>query len=125
MTEWMATPVRVLANLLLLVAVVLLLIGQYETLALIRLRGWFGMLILLASSLGIGWLCGGPEQATRRSLAVTTGARNAAVALVIVSRNFAGSPAVTAVIAYALVSILGTLLCAFLFAAVPVTSAAK
>ena len=55
----------------------------------------------------------------------TTGARNAAVALVIVSSNFAGTPAVTAVIAYALVSILGTLLCAFLFAAVPATSAAK
>jgi BASS family bile acid:Na+ symporter len=125
LTEWMATPVRVLANLLLLGAVVLLLFGQYETLALIRLRGWFGMLILLASSLGIGWLCGGPEQATRRSLAVTTGARNAAVALAIVSSNFAGTPAVTAVIAYALVSILGTLLCAFLFAAVPAASAAK
>ena len=125
LTGWMATPVRLIANLLLLGAVVLLLIGQYETLALIRLRGWFGMLILLATSLGIGWLCGGPEQATRRSLAVTTGARNAAVALVIVSSNFAGTPAVTAVIAYSLVSILGTLLCAFLFAAVPAARSAK
>jgi BASS family bile acid:Na+ symporter len=114
-----AKPVRVLANVMLLAAIVLLLVREYETLQLIRLRGWFGMLLLLAASLGIGWLCGGPGPATRRSLAVTTGARNAAVGLVIVSKNFADTPAVTALIAYALVSILGTFGCAFLFAAVP------
>jgi len=113
-----ARPIGLMANLLLVVVVVMLLMREYETLALIRLRGWFGMLLLLAASLSIGWLCGGPGRPTRRSLAVTTGAHNAAVALVIVSKNFADTPAVTAVIAYALVSILGTLACAFLFAAV-------
>ncbi len=112
-------PIRVLANLLLLGAVVLVLVQEYDTLKLIHLRGWFGILLLLAASLGIGWLCGGPGRATRKSMAVTTGARNAAVGLVIVSKNFADTPAVTALIAYALVSILGTLGCAFLFAAVP------
>jgi predicted Na+-dependent transporter len=76
------------------------------------------MLLLLAASLTIGWLCGGPGQATRKSMAVTTGARNAAVGLVIVSKNFADTPAVTALIAYALASILGTLGSAVLFAAV-------
>jgi hypothetical protein len=45
----------------------------------------------------------------RKALAVTTAARNAAVGLVIVTSNFAGTPAVTAVVAYALVSILGAL----------------
>ena len=74
------------------------------------------MLLLLAASLGIGWLCGGPGRATRKTLALTTGVRNAAVALVIVSSNFADTPAVTAVVAYALVSIFGTLGCALLFA---------
>jgi len=43
---------------------------------------------------------------------VTTGVRNAAVGLVIVSANFADTPAMTAVVAYALVSIFGTLGCA-------------
>jgi BASS family bile acid:Na+ symporter len=113
-----ARPIALLANLLLVVVVVMLLFREYETLGLIRLRGWFGMLLLLMASVGIGWLCGGPERPTRRTLAVTTGAHNAAVALVIVSSNFADSPAVTAVIAYALVSILGTLACALLFASV-------
>ncbi|MGE5195203.1 MAG: bile acid:sodium symporter family protein [Deltaproteobacteria bacterium] len=119
LTERIAKPVGLLANLVLLIVIVLILGREYETLAMIKLRGWFGMLFLLAASLGIGWLCGGPGPATRKTLAVTTGARNAAVGLVIVSSNFADTPAVTAVIAYALVSILGTLGCAFVFAAVP------
>ena len=124
-TGWMGAnhftpvPTALYGIVMLLAAIGLILVREYETLELIRLRGWFGMLLLLAASLGIGWLCGGPEPATRRSLAVTTGARNAAVGLVIVSKNFADTPAVTAVIAFALVSILGTLGCAFLFAAVP------
>ncbi len=114
----LAGPIRLVANLLLLGAIVLMLTNEYKSLELIRLRGWFGMLLLLAASLGIGWLCGGPGQATRKALAVTTGARNAAVALVIVSSNFAGTAAVTAVIAFGLVSILGTLACAILLAGV-------
>ncbi|MBL8795227.1 MAG: bile acid:sodium symporter [Planctomycetia bacterium] len=108
-----ARPFRLTANLLLLVVVALILASQYPTLGAIRPRGWFGMLLLLAASLGIGWLCGGPGPATRRALAVTTGVRNAAVGLVIAGDNFAGTPAVTAVVAYALVSIFGTLGCAF------------
>jgi BASS family bile acid:Na+ symporter len=114
LTRRVAKPIALLANVLLLGAVALVLASQFQTLALIRLRGWSGMLLLLAASLAIGWLCGGPGRATRKSLAVTTGARNAAVALVIVSGNFAGTPAVTAVVAYALVSIFATLGCALL-----------
>lgn len=108
-------PTNLLANLMLLTVVGLILATQYETLGAIRLRGWLGMMLLMAASLGIGWFCGGPAQGTRRAMAVTTGVRNAAVGLVIVSANFADTPAVTAVIAYALVSIFGTLGCAFLF----------
>jgi BASS family bile acid:Na+ symporter len=108
-------PISLLANLMLLLVVGLILITQYEMLGAIRLRGWLGMLLLLGASLGIGWLCGGPFQAARRAMAVTTGVRNAAVGLVIVSANFANTPAVTAVVAYACVSIFGTLASAILF----------
>lgn len=69
--------------------------------------------MLLFSSLAIGWLCGGPAQTTRKTLAVTTASRNAAVGLVIVANSFAGTAAATSVVAYALISILGTLGCAF------------
>jgi BASS family bile acid:Na+ symporter len=115
LSERTAPSLALAANLALLVVVVLLLVKEHETLAAIRPRGWFGMLLLLSASLAIGWLCGGPGRATRRSLAVVTAARNAAVALVIVAANFAGTPAVTAVIAYSVVSIFGTLGVALLF----------
>lgn len=116
-SEKIAKPVGLIANLLLLAAIGLVLAGEYESLTLIRLRGWFGMLLLLAASLGIGWLCGGPEERTRKSMSLTTAARNAAVALAIVSSNFAGTPAVTAVVAFSLVSIFGSLGCALLLGA--------
>lgn len=114
LAAWFARPITLLANVLLLAVVALILATQFPTLAALRLRGWFGMALLLAASLGIGWLCGGASPANRRALIVTTGLRNAAVALVIVSANFAGTPAVTAVVAYALVSIFGTLAWAIL-----------
>jgi BASS family bile acid:Na+ symporter len=111
----MCKPIAMLANLFLIAGVGLILITQYESLSAVRLRGWVGMLLLLTASLLIGWFCGGPAQATRKALALTTAVRNVAVGLVIVSTNFAGTPAVTAVVAYALVSILGALGCALLF----------
>jgi BASS family bile acid:Na+ symporter len=110
-------PLGLLGNLLLIGVVVLLLVQQYESLSSIRARGWIAMALLLAAMLGIGWVCGGPARATRKALAVTTGVRNAAVGLVIVSGNFADTAAVTAVVAYALLSIFATLGCAFLLAA--------
>jgi bile acid:Na+ symporter, BASS family len=118
LTQRVAKPLALLANVLLLGAVAVVLASHFRTLAVIQLRGWAGMLLLLAASLGIGWICGGPARATRKSLAVTTAARNAAVALVIVSGNFADTPAVTAVVAYALVSICATLGCAVLLGTV-------
>ena len=104
---------------MLLALVVLIIVTQYETLAAIRLRGWMGMGLLLLASLGIGWLCGGPGVMTRKALALTTATRNVAVALVIAQGNFAGTPAVTAVVAYGLVSTLGALGFALGFAGIP------
>jgi BASS family bile acid:Na+ symporter len=73
------------------------------------------MSLLLLASLGIGWFCGGVDFATRSAMAVTTTTRNAAVGLVIATSNFAGTPAVTAVVAYALISTLGALGFALVF----------
>jgi len=114
LTQWIARPVNRLANVLLLALVGLIVVTQYETLGAIRFRGWTGMGMLFLASLGIGWLCGGRDFATRKAMAVTTATRNAAVGLVIATSNFAGKPAVTAVVAYGLVSTLGTLGCALL-----------
>jgi BASS family bile acid:Na+ symporter len=105
-------PVGLLANVLLIAGMGLILVTQYETLSAVQLRGWAGMALMLVASLMIGWLCGGPGRATRTAVALTTAIRNAAVGLVIVSANFGETPAVTAVVAYSLVCILGGLACA-------------
>jgi BASS family bile acid:Na+ symporter len=114
-TRWIAKPVSRLANVLLLALVGLIVATQYETLAAIRLSAWTGMSLLLLASLGIGWLCGGPDLATRKAMSLTTATRNAAVGLVIAASNFANTPAVTAVVAYGLISTLGALGVALLF----------
>ena len=61
----------------------------------------------------IGWLAGGPGRAGRRTMALSTSLRNVGVGLVIVSGNFAGTPAVSAALAYGIVEVLGSLLVAF------------
>jgi bile acid:Na+ symporter, BASS family len=106
--EKIAKPMNLAANVMLLVLIGLLLATQYDTLAAIRIRGWTGMSLLFIASLAIGWVCGGTDVAIRKALAVTTTGRNAAVGLAIATGNFAGTEAVTAVVAYALVSIVGT-----------------
>jgi BASS family bile acid:Na+ symporter len=114
-TQWIAKPLGMIGNVLLLALVVAIVATQYETLAAIRLRGWTGMSLLLLASLGLGWLCGGADVGVRKAMAVTTASRNVAVGLIIVTSNFADSPAVTAVVAYGLLSIVGTFGCALLF----------
>jgi BASS family bile acid:Na+ symporter len=104
----------VIANILLLLLAILILATQYETLAAIHLRGWSGMSLLLLASLALGWLCGGKDRTVRIALALTTASRNIAVGLVIVTSNFPATPAVTAVVAFGLLSIFGTLVCAWL-----------
>lgn len=90
------------------------MVTQYQLLGAIRPRGWFGMGLLLAASLGLGWICGGPDLGSRKALATTRATRNVAVGLVVAMTDFQDTPAVTAVVAYGLVSILGTLVCAVL-----------
>lgn len=107
-------PIGLLANVLLLGVIALVLIREFSTLALIRPRGWVGMCLLLGASFGLGWVFGGPRRGRRQTLALSTAVRNAALGLVIVSINFAGTPAMTALVAYSLVSILGSLGAAFL-----------
>jgi BASS family bile acid:Na+ symporter len=114
----LAGPVGLAAGLVLLVAIALVLARQFESLRLIGPSSWAGMFLLMAACLAIGWSCGGPDLARRKALAVTTASRNAAVALVIVLGSFAGTAAVTAVIAYGLASIFTTFGCALLFARV-------
>jgi BASS family bile acid:Na+ symporter len=115
-------PANTLSAILGLVLLVLILAVQLETLREIRLAGFAGMLILLAGSWACGWLMGGSSAENRRALTLTTSLRNVGVGLVIANSAFAGSAAVTAVIAYGIIEILGTLLLAIVWGRAPASA---
>ena len=75
---------------------------DYNLLASISVVGFEGMLILVIAAVAAGWLLGGRGGDQRKAMAFSTGARNVSVSLVIVTASFPGTPAVTAVLAYAL-----------------------
>jgi BASS family bile acid:Na+ symporter len=90
----------------------LILATQFNMLMEIRLVGFGGMLGLLVASLTIGWLAGGPDGESRKTMGLTTSLRNAGVGLVIATGSFAGTPAAPAVVAYGIVAVLGSLIVA-------------
>jgi BASS family bile acid:Na+ symporter len=105
-------PANLLSAVLSLVTVVVILFVHFQMLSEIRLRGYIGMTALLIGSWAAGWLLGGPGRELRKSMALTTSLRNVGVGLVIAAGSFAGTPAVTAVVAYGILEIIGSLLLA-------------
>jgi BASS family bile acid:Na+ symporter len=105
-------PFELVSKILNLCVAASILGSQFHMLMEIRLRGFAGMLILLAASLAVGWLAGGSERDDRKTMALTTALRNVGVGLVIVTGNFAGTPAVSAALAYGIVEVFGSLLVA-------------
>jgi len=99
------SPLELVSKVLSLTAVGLILGSQFQMLMEIRVRGFVGMLILLAASLVIGWLAGGSRREDRKTTALTTALRNVGVGLVIVTGNFAGTPAVSAALAYGILEV--------------------
>lgn len=95
-----------------LLVVVLILFAQCHLLQEIRPRGFLGMFVLLIASWAAGYSLGGPASDTRSAMTLTTSLRNVGVGLVIATGSFAGTPAVTAVLAYGILEILGSLLLA-------------
>jgi BASS family bile acid:Na+ symporter len=113
LAERLQAPFELVSKILNLTVAGLILSTQFHMLTEIRARGFVGMLLLLLASLVIGWLAGGSTTQGRRTMALTTALRNVGVGLVIVTGNFAGTPAVSAALAYGIVEVLGSLLLAF------------
>jgi BASS family bile acid:Na+ symporter len=105
-------PAILVSKVLNLIVVGLILVAQFRLLAAIRPRGLVGMAALLVASWAAGWLLGGHHPNTRKAMTLTTALRNVGVGLVIASGAFAGTPAVTATLAYGLFAIVGSLLLA-------------
>lgn len=105
-------PANLASKILNILTIGLIVVTQVSKMTQIRVIGFEAMLFLLATSLLAGFLMGGPERGDRKTVALTTSLRNVGVSLVIASGNFAGTPALTAVLAYAVVELLGSLLVA-------------
>jgi len=114
LAERLRRPANRLSVILNLAVFGLIAIADFHLLASIRPIGFAAMLILAMAAMAAGWLVGGPGGDKRKALAFSTGVRNVSVSLVIVTANFPGTSAVTAVVAYALVQ---TLVLALLAAA--------
>jgi bile acid:Na+ symporter, BASS family len=122
MADRMLGPALKLGKVLNAAAIVLVLAADYHLLMEVRLKGLTGMLILFTVSLASGWFLGGRGVESRKTLALTTSLRNVGVGLVIATGAFGGTPAVTAVLAYGLVGIFGSLLMAWHWGRRPVSS---
>jgi BASS family bile acid:Na+ symporter len=105
-------PAMLLSKVLNLAAVGFILVVHGRLLTEIRPRGFAGMLALLIASWAAGWLLGGPEPGNRKATTLTTSLRNVGVGLVIATGAFAGTPVVTAALAYGVFEVLGSLLLA-------------
>lgn len=116
LAERLQEPAKLVSKVLNLAVVGLILATQFGLLLEIRPRGFVGMLALLAASWAAGWFLGGPGSDLRRTMTLTTSLRNVGVGLVIASSAFPGTPAVTAVLAYGLFGLVGSLLLALWYA---------
>jgi len=63
-------------------------------------NGLLAMLLLIAASMVIGWILGGPDRGTRRVLTVNSSMRNVALALAIASRSFPGANVDVGILAF-------------------------
>jgi len=69
-------------------------------------RGILAGLLFIALGLGTGWLLGGPNADTKRVMALGTGQRNIAAALVVASQSFSDPKVVVMVIVVAIVGLI-------------------
>ena len=96
-------PASALSLSLNLVLLTVIITVQFQTLADIHVRGYFGMLCLVLATLVAGLLVTKREQAdTAKSMILTTSVRNVGVSLVIATASFPGTAAITSATAYAL-----------------------
>jgi len=75
----------------------------------LQVFGTFGILaglLFIAFGVGIGWLLGGPDVATKRVMALGTGQRNVAAVLVVASQSFDDPKVVVMAIVVAIVGLI-------------------
>jgi BASS family bile acid:Na+ symporter len=98
--DWVSNVILVPMVLLLAVANIDKILHIFGT------RGILAGFLLIALGFGIGWMIGGPSSDRRRALALGTGQRNVAAALVVASESFSDPSVVIMVIVVTIVGLL-------------------
>ena len=98
--DWVSNAILVPMVLLLAVANIDKILHIFGT------RGILAGFLLIALGFGIGWMIGGPGSDRRRALALGTGQRNVAAALVVASESFSDPSVVIMVIVVTIVGLL-------------------
>jgi len=97
--DWVSNATLVPMVLLLAVANIDKILHVFGT------RGILAGVLLIALGFGIGWMLGGPDLDTRRALALGTGQRNIAAALLVASESFSDPSVVIMVIVVTIVGL--------------------
>ena len=96
-----------ISNISLILLVLLITVANIDkVLQVFGTRGILAGLLYIALGFGFGWLLGGPDSDTRRVMALGTGQRNIAAALVVASQTFSDPQVITMVIVFTTVSLL-------------------
>ncbi|ADB63036.1 Bile acid:sodium symporter (plasmid) [Haloterrigena turkmenica DSM 5511] len=95
--------------------VLLLLVYAGDMLTLLGTGTLFVSSVVVAASLLLGYVLGGPARDGREVLATTTAARNAAIALFIAMTSFSDPDVLTTVIAFSFVGVVGSALIAIIW----------
>jgi BASS family bile acid:Na+ symporter len=107
MAAWVKPVLDWVSNISLVPLVLLVAAANFDKFLLVfGTRGILAGVLLIAFGFGIGWMLGGPGSDTRRVLALGTGQRNIAAALVVASQTFSDPQVVTMVIVFTTVSLL-------------------
>ena len=100
----------VISNVSLILLIILITVANIDkVLEVFGTRGILAALLFIALGFGIGWLLGGPGEDTRRVLALGTGQRNIAAALVVGTQSFSDPRVVVMVIVVAIVGLVSLL----------------
>jgi BASS family bile acid:Na+ symporter len=93
-------PVSTCAGIFFAAGVVLVFSVRSTAMRLIGTSAILAMLLLILSSMVIGWIVGGAQRGTRRIMAVNTSMRNVALCLTIAASSFSDSRVTVAVVAF-------------------------
>jgi len=90
-------PVEVISEATGAASLAFVTVAKFNSIVNLGWRAWLAMAVVFEVSLVLGWCLGGPTRGARQVVALGTGNRNIALALLVAIQSFPGTPVVPAV----------------------------